>query len=131
MVTTNKHSPFSGYFVFDDSHETVLHMQDSCNYVTLKQYAKINVNQNSLAFINLNCGSLRNNINDIEMFLMKLNKKPDICLFTETWLSHRLVPPRIEGFIDFFQYRPADTKSFYFISVCYFIMANNFIVFQT
>ena len=26
---------------------------------------------------------------------------------------------------------PADTKSFYFISVCYFIVANNFIVFQT
>ena len=26
---------------------------------------------------------------------------------------------------------PADTKSFYFISFCYFIMTNNFIVFQT
>ena len=26
---------------------------------------------------------------------------------------------------------PVDTKSFYFISVCYFIMTNNFIVFQT
>ena len=36
MVTTNKHFPFSGYFVFDDSHETELHMQDSCNYVTLE-----------------------------------------------------------------------------------------------
>ena len=28
-------------------------------------------------------------------------------------------------------WRPADTKSFYFISVCYFIMTNNFLVFQT
>ena len=35
---------------------------------------------------------------------MNLNQKPDICLFTETWLSHILVPPRIEGFIDFHQY---------------------------
>ena len=26
---------------------------------------------------------------------------------------------------------PAGTKSFYFISVCYFIMTNNFLVFQT
>ena len=59
---------------------------------------------NSFAAINLNCRSLCKNMNDIEMFLMNLNQKPDICLFTETWLSHRLVPPHIEGFIDFHQY---------------------------
>ena len=55
--------------------------------------------------MNLNCRSLCKNINDIEMFLMNLNQKPDIGLFTENWLSHKLVPPRIEGFIDFYQYR--------------------------
>ena len=48
--------------------------------------------------------SLCKNINDIEMIHMNLNQKPDICLLTETWLSHRLVPPRIEGFMDFHQY---------------------------
>ena len=72
-VTINKHFPFSGYFVFDDSHETELHMQDSCYYVTFEQYAKINVYHSSLAVMNLNCRSLCKNINDIEMFLMKLN----------------------------------------------------------
>ena len=55
--------------------------------------------------MNLNCCSLYKNINDIEMFLMNLNQKPDICLFTETWLSHGLVPSHIERFIDFHQYR--------------------------
>ena len=69
MVTTHKHFPFSGYFVFDDSHETELHMQNSHNYVTLEQYTKINVYQNSLAVMNLNCCSLCKNINDIKMFL--------------------------------------------------------------
>ena len=39
------------------------------------------------------------------MFLINLNHKSDIYLFTETWLSRRLVPPRIEGFIDFHQFR--------------------------
>ena len=105
MVTINKHFSFSGYFVFDDSHETELHMHDSCNYVTLKQHAKINIYQNSLAVTNLNCRSLCENISEIEMFLMNLNQTPEICSFTEIWLSHRLVPLRIEGFIDFHQYR--------------------------
>ena len=54
--------------------------------------------------MNLNCRSLCKNINDIEMFLMNLNQKPDICFFTETWLTHKLVPPRYEGLIDFYQY---------------------------
>ena len=35
---------------------------------------------------------------------MNMNHKPDICLVTETLLFHILVPPRIEGFIDFQQY---------------------------
>ena len=55
--------------------------------------------------MNLNCRSLCKNIKDIEIFLMNLNQKADIYLFTEIWLSHRLVPPRIEGLINFHQYR--------------------------
>ena len=65
--------------------------------------------QHSIAVMNLNCHSLCKNINDIEMFLMNMNQKPDICLFTKTWLSHRLVSPRTEGFIDFHQYRQERT----------------------
>ena len=76
MVTTNKHFLFRGYFVFDDSHETELHMQDSCNYVTFEQYTKIYVYQNSLAAMNLNCRSLCKNSNDFEMLLMNLNQEP-------------------------------------------------------
>ena len=101
MVTANKHFQFSGYFVFEFLHETELHMQDSCNYVTLEQYAKIKVYQNFLAVMNLNCRSLCKNINDIEMLLMNLNQKLNKCLFTKTWLSQRLVPPCNEEFIDF------------------------------
>ena len=53
-------------------------MQDSCYYVKIEQYAKINVYQNSLAVMNLICRSFCKNINDIEIFLMNLNQKPDM-----------------------------------------------------
>ena len=62
---------------------------------------KINVNKNSLAVMNLNYRSLCKNINYIEIFFMNLNQTPDKCLFIETWLSQILIPPRIEGFVDF------------------------------
>ena len=84
MVTTNKHFPFSGYFVFDDSHETELHMQDSCNYVTLEQYVKINAYQNSLAVMNLNCRSLCKNQRCYKRFLrflFLLHKKRFLTFF--------------------------------------------------
>ena len=69
MVTTNKNFPFSGFFVLDDSHETELRIQDSCNYVTLELWAKISVYQNYLAVMNSNYRSLRKILMTLKCFL--------------------------------------------------------------
>lgn len=110
LDTTSEHFPFSGYYVFDDSYETEQSMQNSCKYVTLEQYnANVNACSSSITIMNLNCRSLLKNVDSVEVLFASMEKVPDICMFSETWLSPKSLLPCFEGLSGFHNFRQEQT----------------------
>jgi len=98
MTATEHCFPYSGFYVYDDSNEAEEHLMNCCKNVTIADYNNIINNSDLFTIMHVNCRSVVNKVTELESLLFSLNNKPDICFFSETWLSNNVLAPHFANY---------------------------------
>jgi hypothetical protein len=98
MTATEHCFPYSGFYVYEDSSEAEEHLINYCKNVTVADYNDVKDNSNLFTVMHVNCRSIVNKVTELESLLFSLNNKPDICFFSETWLSNNALAPHFANY---------------------------------
>ena len=97
--------PYTGFYAFDDSTEAEERLLNCCKNVTLPKYNDVANNSDLFVIMHVNCRSIVNKDEDLELLLHSMNCKPQICMLTETWLSSNMPVPQFADFSSYHAFR--------------------------
>jgi hypothetical protein len=96
---------YGGFYMFDDAEEVENNLIEKCRLVTIPDYNHEVDAHDLYSLMHLNCRSIVKNGQDVESFLLSLHSKPQVCMFSETWLTGAVLPPQFYGYKGFHQMR--------------------------
>ena len=78
--------PFKGFYPFDDD-PRVEEIISRCHLASSSPH-KVTCFNDNIALLHINCCSVNNKLNELELYINSFDNTPDLIFLSETWLSN-------------------------------------------